>query len=234
MKKYILLFIAVTFTMNIFAQGKQISEVLPKISSIMIDGDMTVTLVNNSKENRFEGTIPDDQQKYFSWQLVDSCELVVTLKNPLNLGNNSPLTPINLKIYVSDLKNIQCKKDSRIISDDTFESRIFTIDASRNAVVSLRVKCFDLTAYCSHSAVLNLRGTSDFVVLQSSYGANINNRELETESTTVTATSDSEVHVKATQKLLLTAKTKATIHYKKGDAIATKTERSLGKVIEYE
>ncbi|MEG0500369.1 MAG: DUF2807 domain-containing protein, partial [Rikenellaceae bacterium] len=158
----------------------------------------------------------------------------VTLKSPLNLGSNPPLTPINLKIYVSDLKDITCKKECRIISDDVFTSRIFTIDASRNSVVSLTVKCFDLTAYCSHNAVLNLRGKSDFVVLQASSGANVNNRELETESTTATATGGAEVHVKATKKFLLTAKTKAVIGYKKGTAAVTKSESMMGKVVEYE
>lgn len=233
MKKYILLLIVSFFTINLFAQGKTLAEVLPTISSISVEGDLTVTLIK-SDLNRLEGTIPEDQLDHFSWSVTDSCNLVITLKSAINLGNNLPLSPINLKVYFTDLKDIKSKKNCRIISNDTIESRLFTIDASRNSVVSVPLKCYDLTAYCSSSAVLNLRGTCNYVVLESSGGGNVNGRELETENTTVTASTTAEVHVKATKKLLLTAKTKAIIYYKKSDAVVTKSEKSLGKVVEYE
>lgn len=228
-----LLLIVTFFTINGFAQGKTLAEVLPTISSISVEGDMTVTLIKGS-ENRLEGVIPQEQLEHFSWSVTDSCNLVITLKSPINLGNNLPLSQISLKMYFSDLKDIRCKKNSRIISDDTIESRLFSIDASRNSVVSLSLKCYDLTAYCASNSVLNLRGTSDFVVIECSNGGNVNNRELVTENTTVTASTASEVHVKATKKLLLTAKTKAVIYYKKGDVVVNKTEKMLGKITDYE
>lgn len=233
MKKYFLLFLVGILTVNSFAQGRKLSEKLPQITSIDIDGDITINLIYD-KNNHMEGSVPEDQEKFFSWNVTDSTTLAIRVKKPVNLGNNQPLTHMKIDVYVSDLKDIKCKRGSSIISDFTIESRIFTIDISRNSVVSIPIKCFDLTAYCSYGSSLTLNGKSDFVVIESSFGAVVNNRDLQTESSTVTASTNSEVYVKATKKLLLTAKKSAIISYEKGDAAVTQQEKLFGKVVSHE
>lgn len=233
MKNYFLLFIATMVAMSGYTQGMKFSGVLPQITSINVDGDITVNLIYD-KNNHIEGVIPDDQAKFFSWDISDSTTLMIRVKKPVNMGNKEPLTHMKIDVYVSDLKDIKCKKGGSIISDFTIESRIFTIDISRNSVVSLPVKCFDLTAYCSYGSSLTLKGKSDYVVIESSYGAIVDNKELETESSTVTASTNSEVYVNATKKLLLTAKKSAVVSYKKGEAAVTKTEHLFGKVVVHE
>lgn len=231
MKKHVILLIVLFSTININAQDKKLQDTLPAITSINIDGDITINLIVN-KGNRIEGTVPKDQMEYFKWSVVDGNTLVINVKKPLNMGDNKQLTPIKLNLYVSNLKDIKCKRGARILSDDTIECKQLTIDASRNSVLSFSIKCFDLTAHCSFGSVLTLRGFSEFSTLYSSYGAHINNMDLTTDSSTVNASTDSKVNVKANKKLLLSAKTNAVVTYKKNEAVISKTESLLGKVIE--
>lgn len=231
MKKYILLFIVTIFSVTLWGQDKKISEKLSNITKIYVDGDLTVNLIK-AKENKIEGLVPRNQIENFSWNVIDSSTLVITLKRPLNLGNNLPLSPITLTFYYSELNDIRCKRSGRIITDEIIETKVLSIDISRNSVVSIPVKCFDLTAHCSFGSILTVSGYSEFVVVNCSYGADVKNAQLVTENTTVNATTDAKAEVQANKKLLLSAKTNAIVKYKKSDAVVSKTETLLGKVEE--
>lgn len=233
MKKILILIAFVSLSVSLFATEKNINSKLPDITTINIDGDVFITLINDDN-NRIEGVIPDNQLDNFSWTVIDGTTLDIKLKKPLNIDDRNIVSPVKLKIYVSQLNTIRCKRGASIISDNILDVKVLTIELSRNAVVSLPIKCVDLTVDASFSAILTLTGETQFATINCNSAAKINNRGLESESAIVNAYTDGECYVKATKKLAITSKTNARVFYKKSDAIVTESASLLGKISTYE
>lgn len=234
MKKIFVLIVVSLFStaLTAFAQ-QEINSSLNEIKSINVEGEIIVKLVVGD-EHRLEGTISNEQIKNFTWSVVDGTNLILTYKKSLNLDGKTTANPVKVTLHVASLNSIKCKKGASIIADKAIDVKEIKIDATRNSIVSIPVKCFDLTIDASTGAKVNIRGESQFSVVSSSYGATINTKELICESVTATATTDSECVVQATKKLLLTAKIGGLIKYKKSTATVNQSANTLGKIETFE
>lgn len=229
MKKFLILIAFISLSVNLFAADKDINSKLPEITTISIDGDVIVTLIQD-ENNRIEGLIPDNQIKNFTWTVTNGTTLEIKLKRPLNVDNLNAVSPVKLNVYVSKLNKIKCKRGASLISDDVLDAKILSFDLSRNSVVSLPIKCVDLSADISLSSALTLRGETQFATIKCSSASIVDNLKLDIKSAVINAYTDSKCYVKASEKLALTSKTYAQIYYVKTDAVVTQSTSLSGTI----
>ncbi|MFL9845170.1 GIN domain-containing protein [Flavobacterium rhizosphaerae] len=144
--------------------------------SISVGPDMNITMIKSNQNKVVINDADDDNDEL---QVVDNGE-------SLTLNGDGTATVY----YTEDLENITVAPDSNFSCNDEIKSNSLNLTAASDAIVTLAVNVKTLNTTANSDAVVTLIGKAKRHVANYSSDAVLNAKELETQDTIITLSSD--------------------------------------------
>ncbi|MAN28025.1 MULTISPECIES: head GIN domain-containing protein [Mesonia] len=154
--------------------------------------------------------------------------------NRLTLGSKNNISSGTREItlyHTESLVLVKSSSGSRIKSEDIFEQKEITVDASSGSSIELKLKVRKTTVDASSGAKVELEGTSIYFDGESSSGSSINAKELKTKECLVDASSGGNIDIYNEGSIKADVSSGGNIdYYGKPEKVSTKKSISGGSI----
>ncbi len=137
-----------------------------------------------------------------------------------------------MKVYVTakELNNINASSGSDIFGQTKFNATNLSLSASSGANISMDITCKNLNCEVSSGSDAQLKGTATNFIGSASSGADVKAIGLVTDSSTLDASSGSDIKITVNKSLKATASSGGDITYNGNPGVITKDKSSGGDI----
>ena len=200
--------IAQSFT---FLSEKE-SRILGNFTDLEVAGNIIVTLIPSS-ENKADITILKGEIDDLITE-VSGNTLEIKFKKTGKKWNNSGNKKADIKLYFTELKEIDISAGARISGNDVIKAASFELEASSGSSCSIQLETTKLEVNVSSGASVTLKGMATKQNVDISSGASYKAGKLETEMTTIEVSSGGSGTVWATKEFVADASSGGNVKYK--------------------
>ena len=192
--------------------------------SAVFSGKISVELIP-ADENTVSIELHDTDISRLDWG-VSNGTLSVKLKPG---GGSSSAGSASVKVYYRTLDNLSLN-GAEAITQGALTAEILTIDLTAGAKLTAAVQATDFTMRVANNSVAQLNGAAKYLTVRVAMKSKADLRKLDAVSAEAVATSNSELYVKASERLVADASISSTIFYLSNPPILKKTEKMGGTV----
>ncbi len=202
---------------------------LTPFTSIKVDGDIELTLVEGSTDNlyRIEYDLGDNEGARFRFSTKPSGVLVVSLS-----GKVQSLDPVKATLYYKSLQSVVVSfADVRFASP--YRATLADFELLNGGRLSGPIDCLDLELSLTAQSRAELSGRAKYLTLSAQSNSEVELRRLNVTSAHITSSQGSIVAIKAGERLDVGASTKSVVRYW-GNPMIFRERKSLigGEVIQ--
>ncbi|MBE5032942.1 GIN domain-containing protein [Gallalistipes aquisgranensis] len=190
----------------VFAQQTIRSDKVSWFNTVSLTGKLAVELIP-SDTNRINIELKDTDITKLEWGVTDS---VLTVK--LRPGGVSPKGSAVVVIHYRVLDDLRVN-GAEVKTQDTLAGGMMSIDLSGGAKLTATVKCQDLDLKLSGNSAAQMDGYAKYFTLRAALRSKADARNLDAQSVTVQAYSNSELYVDAMERLVAETGTGGTVFY---------------------
>jgi len=197
------------------AQPKQTrlrSDAMDNFSKVTLSGKLNTEFIPSGKDS-ITITLIDSELDKFKWNVTND-ELSASLR-PSSGGRGRAEIKIYYAKPIASINGL----GSDIFIQQSFKSQMLVLSVSAGGKLTAAVDCLDLELNASGNSAASLTGSTKYLTLRASESSKVNCRYLQSISAQVDATTSAEVFVWATERMIVSASSGATIFYRGNPAI---------------
>lgn len=240
MKKILALFFVSLITVTSYAQDRKIkgngvvqekNRRVQKYTKVVIDGDLTVELLNNPFKNTIR-TSGDGNLHHLVQVKVEN--QVLTLKRKPGFVVISQTEPLKITLTSKDIEAISMMGDKGSISNlGAIESSELTLSNAGSGTMDLRVKTEKLILNTENEGSIRVEGNANTVKIDHKGNGEINMKDLSNFFTEVASTGAGDIYTNTVNGIDGTISGSGNLYYRFTKTVNV-TENGEGKAIKQE